>query len=112
MKKGVELYVQNIYVEDEEMQTKKGDPLVVKMVSNYAKAKSIKILGAYVVRNRYRMDMVGCKIRVPESQALFATHESIWPEDVVCGKWYPNRRRRRYQGYYHEESNDAHEQQR
>ena len=44
---------------------------------------------AEIRHNRYCDDIVGIKIKVPESQAHMALEEYFWPNDVSCRKWEP-----------------------
>ncbi len=73
---------QNIYREDDDM-----DKDIKQNGKEYAKKQGIKILSAFVIHNKYRSDVVGCKIRIPVSQQRKALDGNVWPSEIKCHLW-------------------------
>ena len=80
--KCTDLYLQNIACNE-------GDTwqVIVSCVRQYAKTKGIRVANAWVKRNKHCKDMVGCRIRVPDSQVNNALNPSVWPAEVTCRLW-------------------------
>ena len=57
------------------------------MIRSYGKERGLRIMATEIIKNRYCDDVVGCKIKVPESQEQKAISGYFWPEDVLCRRW-------------------------
>ena len=40
-----------------------------------------------VVRNRFCVDSVGCKLFVPNNSVWKITDTNFWPDHIECGEW-------------------------
>jgi hypothetical protein len=80
------LYVRNIAVEE------RSDEEIQRDVIKYGKMVGMRIMQVDVEKNRFCQDVVGCRIKVPISQAEKAESVGTWPDDVVCRKWESKRR--------------------
>ncbi len=58
----MELYVQNIHRNNDDI-----DKDIQKEVHEYAEMKGLNILSVFIIHNKFRSDVVGCKIQVPIS---------------------------------------------
>ena len=60
---------------------------IEKEVKSHGKSQGLTVISAKVVTNRYRSDMVGCLIRIPESQVDKAIHTNTWPDQIEARLW-------------------------
>ena len=79
--KSATLYVRNISRAD------RSDEDVCKDVRSYGTLSGVRFMQVDVVKNRYCQDVVGCRIKVPASQADTVTSVEFWPDDVECREW-------------------------
>jgi hypothetical protein len=56
-------------------------------VKDHARQHDIRVMFTEIVKNRYIDDVIGCKIRIPSSQASHALDFGVWPQDVTCRIW-------------------------
>ncbi len=68
------------------MDIKDTDEGVIKYVKIHAASEGVCVIFAKVVRNGWRDDIVGFRIRVPESQCDKAVH-AAWSSDISCCIW-------------------------
>lgn len=81
-----ELYIANV----EKLPNDSIQDIKYKII-NCAGKGDVKVLNVWVVKNRYREDMVGCKITVPIDQYEKALEGRFWPENIKSRRWYKNR---------------------
>ena len=82
----VNLYVQNI--ERREGETLKA---IADRVRAYLRSKSIRVMAARIIPNRFCEDTVGCRISVPARQVDSVLGNRIWPDNVSCRRWSSTR---------------------
>jgi hypothetical protein len=75
------LYLKNLCTED------KTDEQLCRDVRKYGRHVGLRIMHAEVVHNKFCQDVVGCRIRVPNSQVDSALSAQTWPDDLVCRMW-------------------------
>ena len=77
-----DLYVQNI-------ERFKCDNLgdIANRVRGHCRENEIKVVNARVIPNKFRNDVVSCKITVPIAHADKAIGIHIWPDGVKCRRW-------------------------
>jgi HD superfamily phosphohydrolase YqeK len=75
------LYLANVYTNDMH------DDDIIAAVKDHGKEIGIRIMSTEIVHNRYCQDVVGCRIRVPNSHVAKAMEFDAWPDDIVCRKW-------------------------
>ena len=80
----VELYLTNI-------SKHPSDSLkdIAEMVRECARSGGVYVIASRVIQNRFRDDIVGCKITVPEQQQddVLGSGSRIWPEGMTCRRW-------------------------
>lgn len=76
-----------LYLEHIEMCAGDCDDDVVMSVREHGQEKGMRVTSAYIVKNRIRQDVVGCKITIPYSQADRAMSAGFWAEEITCRKW-------------------------
>ncbi len=72
------------------MDIKDTDEDVIKYVKIHAASEGVCVIFAKVVYNGCRDDIVGCRIRVAESQCDQAVHAAR-PSDISCHMWVRSR---------------------
>jgi hypothetical protein len=87
------MYVKNLIVEE------RSNEEISKDVRTYGRMVGLRIMSAEIVRNQYREDVVGCRIRIPCGEVEKAMTIETWPDDVSCRKW-GNRSNKEYSNRY------------
>ena len=95
--KTVQVYIRNIMKE-----SGVSNESIENDVKAHGKSKGLTIMFARVVGNKYRDDVVGCLIRIPENQMDNALNESIWPDQIQPRLWDS---RERSKGLQQQETN-------
>ena len=56
-------------------------------IREYCRNKNIRLMSAWVIRNRVTDDTVGCKLRVPVRNVDEMLGNRMWPDDIWCKRW-------------------------
>ena len=84
------IYLQNVYVDLHDSVSDIKDK-----VRRYATHKGLRIMGTYIISNKYSEDVTGCKLLVPSSQVQLALSANFWPEEIICREWVERRNTQR-----------------
>ena len=76
------MYVQNL-------RRKRGQSLkeIADNVKKYCFKQDVRVMNAFVIRNKFVEDTVGCQLTVPLRQYDKVITDSFWPCEVTCKKW-------------------------
>jgi hypothetical protein len=76
------VYVNNIWVETEYIPND-----ITNRLKSYCNKAGIQIFYTELVPNKWRDDIVGCKVTVPKHQANTVKSEGFWPDYITCRDW-------------------------
>ena len=70
------LYIRNID------RGERDDDEIAKDIVHYGQEIGIRIMSTYIIHNKWVNDVIGCKIKIPQSQIDEALDSHNWPDSV------------------------------